>query len=116
MTIDGPDPNKECKIPFKFTNNRRYPKFIQYNECALDHTGRPWCPTKLDSEGKFVTKFSGQNWMDVNKNWGYCDGDCPIPDLPAGDYQICLHSDVQSLYNRIERAHKLFNCLMQFLI
>ena len=82
----------------------------------MDYIGRPWCPTKLDSEGKFVTKVFGQNWTDVNKNWGYCDGDCPIPDLPAGDYQICLHSDVQSLYNRIERAHKLFNCLMQFLI
>lgn len=90
MTIGGPDPDKECQIPFRFAISRRDP-FIKYNECVLDHTGRPWCPTELDSEGKFRTSFAGPNWPNVNKKWGYCDGDCQIPDLPTGDCHICLH-------------------------
>ena len=89
MTIDGPDPNKECKIPFKFTNDRRYPKFIQHNECALDHTGRPWCPTKLDGNGRFSTSLV------ENNDWGYCGYDCVLTDLPAGDIQTLFDYHVQ---------------------
>ena len=93
MTIGGPDPNKECVFPFAFSETHFRRKWVHYNACALDHIGTPWCPTKLDSNGRFphggfVNRFT--NPYRTNTDWGYCENDCPISVLPAGNIKILL--------------------------
>ena len=94
MTDGGPDPDKECVLPFSFSEIYNLQEWKDYNTCALDHIGRPWCPTKLGSNGRF---FSGGFIDDttnqttdpiISTNWGYCGKNCPLPDLPAGNIQM----------------------------
>ena len=103
MTKGGPAPNKECMLPFAYSHTI-LSVFINYSDiqCALDHVGKPWCPTKLDPNGVFDASIrykDGERWKRrINKNWGYCGDDCEIVDLPAGDYRSFLHYDVQTLF------------------
>ena len=88
MTEGGPDPNKECVLPFRFLYQLKL-VFYNYSKCALDHVGKPWCPTKLDPKGVFDASIKCKDGerctRRINKNWGYCGDDCQITDPPAGD-------------------------------
>ena len=102
-TKGGPDPNKECVFPFMFVNQRLYID-ANYSKCPIDHVGKPWCPTKLDEKGIFrhyIWNFTYPDRQPINRNWGYCDDDCEIIDLPAGKYRSFLHYDVQNLYRHV---------------
>ena len=120
VTKGGPDTNKLCKIPFEYSETRHFQKFIKYNNCALDHLGKAWCPTKLDSDGKFITRFWGNpNISNVNKNWGYCGDNCQIIEPPAGEKRTCLDYNVENEYFisstlHFEKVHALFDCLPLF--
>ena len=98
-TQGGPDHNKECLLPFIFYHYQLN-IYSNHSKCALDHVGKPWCPTKLDPYGKFLANHKGTypEPEQINKNWGYCGDDCEIVDLPAGDYRSFLHYDVQTLF------------------
>ena len=93
MTKSGPDPDKECIFPFIYNTmwyGMDHPKDEKtYNACALDHIGRAWCPTKLDSDGQFRGGYE-------SKNWGHCGYDCPLTDLPAGDIQTLFDYHVEN--------------------
>ena len=97
MTKGGPDPNKECVFPFRFLYQLKL-VFYNYSKCALDHVGKPWCPTKLDPKGVFSAN-PPDNRNQINKNWGYCSeitekSDCQITELPAGNEQSFRRYDV----------------------
>ena len=87
-TRTGPDPGKECIFPFIFSETfKAYER--TYNACALDYIGRPWCPTKLDDNGRFSSSLV------ENTDWGYCGYDCVLTDLPAGDIQTLFDYHVE---------------------
>ena len=86
-TKSGPDPNKECFLPFTFFEFGVGKK--TYNTCALDATGTPWCPTELPAMGSlefYLEKGAKCPW----KSWGYCNKDCPIEDPPGGNFIECF--------------------------
>ena len=67
MTNGGNEVNKECVFPFTFKN-------VKYEACTVNKDTRPWCYTKVDSEGNGV---SGE--------WGYCNENCPSKSLKLHD-------------------------------
>ena len=65
-TIDSPDKNVPCVIPFKFEG-------IERNGCITDYDpkGRHWCPTKVDQNLEYV--LSAPPFFD----WGFCKQSSP---------------------------------------
>ena len=59
----GPQVNVPCVFPFKFRDK-------EYNKCTTvaDDNNKPWCSTKVDSNGFHIGK---------EQNWGYCGPQCP---------------------------------------
>ena len=93
MTKTGPDPDKECIFPFIFSETDPSQERT-YNACALDYIGRPWCPTKLDGNGRFFIGYDeNADW--IGGDWGYCGYDCLLTNLPAGDIQSLLDYHVE---------------------
>ena len=62
-TIDSPEKNIPCVIPFKFEG-------IERNGCITDNDpkGRYWCPTKVNQNLEYVAS---------EKDWGFCKQSCP---------------------------------------
>ena len=61
-TVGGANPNKPCALPFRY-------KGKQYQTCTdrSDPDGKFWCSTKVDVNGKHVSKAG---------EWGYCPEGC----------------------------------------
>ena len=55
------DEGQACIFPFNYDGEAK-------TSCIQKWSDRkPWCPTKTDGEGNFVSSISD------NSNWGYCD-------------------------------------------
>ena len=64
VTVDGPGRGKECQFPFIFEDKTR-------TGCTTDTDpeGKPWCSTKVDSQGVHVGGGG---------HWAHCSPDCPV--------------------------------------
>ena len=62
LTTGGGKTGKPCVFPFEY-------KGKEYSNCAWEEgEDKPWCSTKVDSNGKHV---------DGSSHWGYCNAYCP---------------------------------------
>ena len=70
-TISGSHKNQECQFPFTFRGT-------EYHTCITgSKRQQPWCPTKLDDSGAYITGM-----------WGYCDtSKCPLGNLKIQKFQ-----------------------------
>ena len=73
-TNEGPQKNKTCIFPFKFTGPEG--GFTQYERCimSIKDDGKYWCPTEGWNGDK--NGWNGQTW-NGDVNWGFCPQTCP---------------------------------------
>ena len=91
-TNSGPDPLKPCIFPFTTWETRFPEPYTKYDACALDYTGKAWCPTevipkKFDNGTPYDYFFffkDNSSPRYPNRKWGYCADDCPITNPPEG--------------------------------
>lgn len=57
-----------CIFPFKYVNN-------VYEQCIWNGRFHSWCATEIDEDGFLL-----------DKNWGYCNRDCPAYENPRSKY------------------------------
>ena len=61
-TIGGPKINMPCMTPWGYKDKIYHGCTWEFNAITAK---KPYCPTKIDDNGKLVTR-----------NWGYCDLEC----------------------------------------
>ena len=67
-TVQGPQPNKQCKFPFKYKENNGTVR--TFHRCIPYHDDQYWCPTEGWNEEK----------QDMNSTGGICNNNCPRHD------------------------------------
>ena len=83
QTIDGPNKNIPCQFPFKYYDNI-------YDTCIVEGNSqnRPWCSTKVDSEGNHI---GGED------NWGYCPPTCKVTKIDCQWWQWWCNLNLEGI-------------------